>query len=479
MFLAAVKMYSVSGQASQLLYYMNLPQNHMMNPAMRPSNSLYIGLPALSGINVTVNNNFINPSDIFIKSASSDSIITFLHPEYDVDKFISGLKSKNSISPQLALQLFGLGFNIGQKGYAFLDVTDRIEGNVVIPADLITLMLKGNEGFAGSSIDLSSLRLDMKYFREFGFGYSQSYNRLRLGVRAKLLFGITSFNTVNRGLSIGIDENYNHNLSADLGFNISAPVNVYTDDKNNIDSVVFDDSRFESGRGIREFLLSAQNLGLGLDLGAVYDLTDEIRLSASFTDLGFIRWKKDITNMKAEESFRFSGLSMVDVLKGDKTFEEVGDEMLDSLKNSLVVSHTADPFSTWLPVGITVGGSYMLTRDVSFGVLSYSRIIGKQFREALTLSANVNLGNSFSTSLGYTLENHRADNLGAGLAFRLGVFQFYAVADRIPLSWTRFTGDNSFILPSSINTVNIRLGFNLVFGNKVNRKTDLPMIDVH
>jgi len=39
-------------------------------------------------------------------------------------------------------------------------------------------------------------------------------------------------------------------------------------------------------------------MGLGMDIGATYDLTDRIVLSASLTDLGFIRWNKDVTNLK-------------------------------------------------------------------------------------------------------------------------------------------------------------------------------------
>jgi len=48
--LLAVFFADVSAQNSQVLYYMNLPQNHMLNPALRPSNSVYIGLPVVSGI---------------------------------------------------------------------------------------------------------------------------------------------------------------------------------------------------------------------------------------------------------------------------------------------------------------------------------------------------------------------------------------------------------------------------------------------
>ena len=76
---------------------------------------------------------------------------------------------------------------------------------------------------------------------------------------------------------------------------------------------------------------------------------------------------------------------MLDVVNGTKTIDELGQEMLDSLKNSLIVSDSKVPFTTFLPVGVTLGGSYSLTKSFSAGLLSYSRIIGKQFRESLTL----------------------------------------------------------------------------------------------
>ena len=62
-------------------------------------------------------------------------------------------------------------------------------------------------------------------------------------------------------------------------------------------------------------------MGLGLDIGATYDLTDRIVVSAAITDLGFIRWKKDVTNLKANNQFEFSGLNMLDFFNGTKTFD--------------------------------------------------------------------------------------------------------------------------------------------------------------
>jgi hypothetical protein len=114
-------------------------------------------------------------------------------------------------------------------------------------------------------------------------------------------------------------------------------------------------------------------------------------------------------------------------------------------------------------------------------------------QQSVTLSANLNLGNSLSTSICYTAENRRFDNLGAGLSFRAGIFQFYVLTDRIPLMWNVIKGDittndligsgthtepYSFPLPATWNTFNLRLGLNLVFGNKNKQKQDMPMVTV-
>ena len=433
-----------SAQNSQLMYFMNIPQNHLMNPALRPSNSVYIGLPALSGINLNINNNFVNFSDVFIKGQPKDSIISFLHPDYNVDKFLAKIKPRNFMESESTIQLLGIGFSVGRDGYVFFDINERFDENIVLPGDLFKLALKGNEVFAGSRIDLSSLRADMKYYHEFGLGYSRNItDKLRVGVKGKLLFGIASAAINNKSLGITVNSDYSHVFDANLDLNVSGPVNVYMDSNHNIDSVVFDDSRFNNSSGIRDFISGKKNTGLGLDIGATYDLTDRIILSASITDLGFIRWKKDVTRLSADNQFIFNGLDMVDFFNGTKTIDEIGQEMVDSLKNAFVITKSKTAFTTFLPFGISLGGSYNITNKFSLGFLSYSRIISKQLREAITLSANINLGNALSASIGYTAANHQYDNLGAALAFRAGVAQFYLVSDRIPVRWDKIKNENS------------------------------------
>ena len=479
-FLAILSPLVLMAQNSQVLYFMNLPQARMANPATRPSSSVYIGLPAVSGLNININNNFFNFSDVFVKKAGSDSVYTFLHPDFDADDFLSAVSDKNFIEPQFSVQLLGIGFKAGSSGYFFLDVNERAEANIVIPGDLLRLALKGNEQFAGSSLNLSTLRGDIKYYREAGLGYSVDINeRLRVGVKAKFLMGMAAASVVNNSLALRIGDDYSHTIDADLKVNISAPVKIEKDEDGDISSVEFDDTVFDETDKAVAYATGFDNPGFSFDLGATYKFSDRLTFSAAITDLGFIKWKRDVTNLMAESSFEFSGFDLTDVIDETRTFDEVADEMLDSLANSFVISDTKKAFSTSLPLGISAGASWNLTKSFNVGLLSYTRIIGEQIRQSLTVSGNLNVGNALMATLAYTAANNRYDNLGAGFSLRAGIFQFYMLADRIPLTWNKIISDGSaFPVPESWNTLNLRFGMNFVFGNRVKTKHDNPIIEV-
>jgi hypothetical protein len=470
-----------TAQNSQVLYFMNLPQRHLLNPALTPTNSVYIGLPVLSGINLNVNNNFFNFSDVFIKGVVADSLVTFLHPGYDPTKFLAKIKDINSIEPEVQLQLFSLGFRAGKDLYIYFDVNERVDANVALPGDILRLMLAGNEQFLGSSIDLSSLRGDLMSYTEIGLGFSKNFtSKLRLGIKPKMLLGIASASIKNNSFGISVNDDYTHTLNADLMVNFSAPVTVKITGQNNLDTIYMDDSRFNTGKDILDYLLSTKNIGLGVDIGGEYSFSDKFKISAAVTDIGYINWKRDISNISARSTDTISGINMMDVYNGTMTFEEFGKETLDELKKSFYLTKDSTPFTTTLPFGVTLGGSYNLTKSVSVGLLSYTKFIGKQYKEALTLSANVNFGNAFSTTLAYTAMNSRYDNIGFGMSFRTGWFQFYLLADRIPVTWNKIKTDSktTIPLPESWNTVQARLGMNLCFGNKLKKKNDKPMVIV-
>jgi hypothetical protein len=473
---------SISAQNSQVLYYMNLPQNHLLNPAMRPSNSLYIGLPVISGINMNINNNFFKFSDVFKNSPTSDSVYTFLNPKSNISDFINKIQDKNSIEPEMSIQTFGLGFNAGKDLYVFFDINERLDANGVIPGDIFKFALLGNAQFQGGQIDLSSFRADVKYYREIGLGFSKNItNKLRIGVKGKILSGIATASIDNKLFGISISDTYTHTIDVDLVANLSAPLTITKNSGNDITGVNFDDSALKNANGIADFVRGKKNTGLGLDIGATYSVTPKFVVSAAITDVGYIKWKKSVNNIEVKGHYVFNGIDLHSIFNETTPIGNInpGQSILDSLKKDFKVTNSKNVFTTYLPFGITLGGSYNLTKAVSVGILSYSRVIGKQVRESLTASANLNMGNAFSTSFTYTIANHQFDNLGAGIAFRPGIFQFYLLADRIPITWNKIKSGNSTIpIPTSVNTINLRLGMNIAFGNKAKQKLDKPMLKV-
>jgi hypothetical protein len=448
---------------------MNLPQNHLLNPALRPANSLYIGLPVLTGVNLNITNNFFNFSDIFSEGLKiSETTIPFLSPDFDRDKFLSKIKELNYIDPKVSAQLFGLGFNVGKGLYVFLDINDNAEVNLVAPRDLLRLAFLGNQEFKGQTFDMSSTGADFNYYHEIGIGASKNITpKLRIGAKGKLLLGVTAGSLHATTLDLKVNNDYTNTLNADASFDMSAPV-IFPG--NDIDSAKFDDARFETSNGIVKFLTNTKNAGFGLDLGAEYSITDKFVVSAAITDIGFIKWKTDVTNIKARSNIELSGLDFEDIYEGNASIDDIISHMSDSLSRALFIAGDPKPFTTKLPLGTVLGGKYVLNNKFSFGILSYSRFMGHQVKEALTVSANMNIGSVVSTSLTYTACNSSYNNLGFGLALRALIAQFYFLVDRIPLSWKKAgTGEDSITLPANWNTIHTRFGMNLVFGNKTNK----------
>lgn len=476
MLLLAVMISDAAAQYSQSLYFMNLPQRSALNPALRQTSRLYIGLPALSGLTVNLDNNFINMSDLFIDGVISDSTVSFLEPGEHLDRLIDGLKDKNSIELQAAVQLFGLGFSVGKDLWVSLDLTERAEGNFVLPGDLIRLGIRGNEGYTGQTIDLSSLRTDAKYYHEIGVGISKNItDRMRLGVRGKILFGVAAATLDNNDLRLRVNEDNTHTLFADMSFSMSGPVYAVMNPDGTLDSVSIDDSRFESTKQTISLLTNTGNPGFGLDFGIEYRITDRLSVSGAITDLGFIRWRTDRTTLFTKTQFEFNGLTMQDVYDESLDFGELINWTLDSLQNTFYKKADSNPFVTYLSPGVTAAASYSPVKAFTFGVLSHTRFIGRQVRESVTLSANMNLLNALSATCSYTAVNHRYDNLGAGIALRGGWMQLYAMVDNIPIRWTKVSsGNDSFAVPEDWNTIHARVGMNILFGNKAkNKSSDL------
>lgn len=469
---------NVIAQSGQVLYFMNLPQRNSLNPALQPGGRSYVGFPVISDFSIRIDNNFLSFSDLFRNGVISDSTFTFLQEGKELNSFLSGLQKRNYLEPQIGIQLFGLAFTIGKDLRITFDINERIDGNFVLPEDAIRLGIEGPLNYMGKDLDFSSLRADMLYYHEIGIGASKNItDKLRVGGRLMILGGVAAGYLENNGLTLKVNDDNTETVNADIALNVSAPVTFYKDEADGlIHDAYFNDEVFADANSSFSYLGGMGNTGLGADLGAEYRFNDMLAVSAAITDLGFIKWKRDRSTINIKKEFLLNGLTMQDVYDESLSFGELMNWTIDSLQNAMELVDPAEPFITYLPACVTTAVSFSPVKFFSAGILSQTRFKDKQVHESLTLSGNINIGNTFSTTLAYTIANHRYDNLGFGIAVRGGFAQFFAVVDNIPLKWAPVTsGESSFRIPENWYTLHARVGFNFVFGNKEREEILPPM----
>ena len=478
--------FHLSGQENQTLYYMGLPQSRLMNPALQGSCGFYLGLPGLSSVYFNYSNNSFSPDDFIFKGTGeyADSLITILHPSYNIDDFLDKLPERLYFSPETHVQLFAFGFRSGETYFTF-DITEKANFFLALPKDFMTLAFHGNSAFVGGTADFSDLTFDITEYRQYGVSLSKKIsNNLNVGAKGKVLFGKANFSLKNADLGISIDEGngFPHTLFSDISLNVSAPITVTTDSAGFIEDLDISDE-MDTDDGILDFVFNVGNVGFAVDLGAVYNIGDYFTLSASVVDLGYINWKQDVYNFVSKGTYSFEGIdasSEFDV-NDNSDFGDVAEAMLDTISDIFKPLSQEEAYITMLPTKIYLGGTFNVSEKLNLGLLSRSQIYKGKIQQALTISANTNLGNALITTVSYTMSNNSYNNLGVGFSFRGGPFQFYFVSDHIPVTFNKLQFEDngnvtSFPFPTDLNRINIRFGLNFVFGCNPKRFKDKPLL---
>ncbi|MDZ7739109.1 MAG: DUF5723 family protein [Bacteroidales bacterium] len=461
-------------QHIQTQYFLNIPQSSQLNPAFRPGAKVYIGLPAISDIYFGMSNNLLNVGNIFQPMEGSDSIMTILHPDYDRDRFFRSIGNKAFMSGEVNVQLLGVGFVVADDWWLDIGLTAKGMGRSRLPVDLFTLALEGNEGFTGSSADLSGMGMQAQAYLQTHIGLSRNItDRLRVGGRLKLMQGALSASLIAEELELEVHDDYSHTLNSVVELRLGGPFDVTLDEDGFIDDILF-----RENAGFGEIGPSFKNFGMGIDIGAEYMLMDNLHLSASLIDLGYMKWGRESFVFRATNNFTFDGFDVSDAITGDRDMDLILEEFGDSLLNTFEFSSSEEGYTTGLPAKLYLAASYQPLDFLSLGVLSRTTM-GMGVRESLTLSGTLLAGDVLSTSLSYTMTNRSFNNFGFGLGVRGGPMQFYMVIDQIPASWIKFTGDNgadSFAIPQRLDYMNLRFGLNLLFGRAKKRMADTPML---
>jgi len=484
-------------QQDNTLYFMNrVPQVNLANPAngyeckvnvygilmpvfgqLPPPMSINLGHTGFSlkkafkkGDILTVDADSSGPGNTI---NTSDSLVP------DFDYLLKAMRPINYITGDIQILLLGGGFKY-EDWYFSVGLTEKINFSLGYPKDLIGLIWKGNGAYIDEPARFSGLGMNFTHYREFLTGVQRKMNdKLKLGANVKWLFGKSNVYTRKSDIRLHTDPNtFDLQMISDLEINASLPEPIYIDYSDgsgiadslsfnlwNRDSLAVGDSTSNISPSEilnSKYFLNRKNFGLGLDLGAIYQITDKIEVQASIIDIGFIRWKANTYSFKQNGNYTYTGVDFPPYLNKNNNIDSIIKAWGDSVYSNFMVTHNQKAYNSFLPTKIYIGGTYKYNDFVNFGLLTRTEIYQRSLHPSFTLSVNTNFYKWLSATFTYSMINRYWMNMGLGIAAKASFMQFYIITDNF--FGIRSEASTGIPLPYSARNVNFRFGCNLIFG---------------
>lgn len=446
----------LQAQPNTIFFMDGIHQSNRINPAYQNPCNGFVGLPVFSGTYVDVANTGFAFNDLFRNGTGirKDSLV------FDFKNLKSKLGKSNYLKANFEIPLVNFGF-WAQNTYVTFSITNITKGRIQYPGNLIKLV-DGNGGYIGEDNPLEIEKFGPNFinYNEYAIGLSKRItHRLILGGKFKFLSGTASFESRKSDIKIYTGQDWDYiRLATDMKFNFSGPATVTTDAQGMIDEIEVNDFETSQVTGVK-------NPGMAFDFGGSYILNDRINLFASFTDLGFITWKNNTTNISQKGSFTFSGLTL-DSLNAESDYDEI-EELVDSISDFFTFNESGSKYTTFMNTNVYVGGTFELDPNLKLGLLSRTFFYDRKVHQGVTLSANAKAGKWFSATLAYTMMNRAYNNLGIGASIKAGPVQFYFVTDNL----------NFALNYKKAKALAVQFGLNLYFG--CGKRQNNSMINDH
>lgn len=423
--------YQVISQSNLGFFHLKnaTPQNTNYNAAVFPKSRVFVSLPGLSGLNLSLNNSF-GLSDAF--TTTGDSTL------FDVDRLLSNQKDNAFLNASMTLTDFMVGVRINENNFFTVFVNDRLDGTLFYPMEMLNFLWQGNAAYVGENFVADDFTYDLTYYREWGVGYGRSLNIMgfntNIGVRLKYLNGLFH-SSIEDNLGVNIltrEQDYSLEIGFQEGVIRSAGINILDDG--------VDQSNYQ-------YLIFNQNSGFGVDLAVNLDVNDKLSVGIGANDLGFISWKErtEITSLSGV-SFTFEGLDLDNI-------DQFGQALQDSL-DALEIDTVAGSFNTSLNSNTFLTGSYRVIDNgyVQASLVNY--FTQGHVTTAFGIGYLQEVNHWLAASLTASAASQRGADLGAALMLRGGFFQFYTAVENII---------NTGNIPKA-KGVSVRFGINFLFG---------------
>ena len=335
------------------------------------------------------------------------------------------------------------------------------------PRDLAILFWEGNRDYIDYEFDLGEVNTTGELLTVYHFGMNKELNnKWTVGARAKIYSSIMNFrSTSNSGTFVtrvaGDDSPniYEHTVqNADVTVNTSGIADL--------------DEGSVGGKLIGRAFLGG-NLGVGVDLGATYEINERWTASGSVLDLGAVFHTRNVESYRARGTYTLDGIELLfpPLSEGEPTFPYY-DDLEEEIENEIPVDTLTSSYTQMRPVKLNLGLGYSfgkaigggdecdcrsrgggVDREQEVGIQLYGISRPKSIQTAATLYYYRRLFDWLSGKVTYTADPYSFTNLGLGVSSQFGRFNFYLAADNL-LRYNNL---------AKAKSVSLQLGFNIIF----------------
>ena len=491
-FMMLVCTLSANAQFLRTSYFMEgTHYRQQLNPALTPTKG-YFNLPVIGAVNATVGSTSLGYQDIIDIIDDGDDF-------YTKPDFMNRLKDNNKLNVNFSTEILSAGWYKGKNFWSF-NIGLRTDIGANLTKNMFTFlneMETVEENWRNSNYDISGQQLNINVYTEIGLGLSRQINsRLTVGARVKALLGIGNMelklNRVAMSANLPSDQQINQWSSEsywnsmtpsqaaqaaqelkDKFNNYHANLTVGAELKSSFKGLELQEEEgkdyvtdfdFDSGK------LGIAGYGFGIDLGASYKILDNLTVSASVLDLGFISWSKSSTKIASAnpDPIDIKGstyANMVDpnnpntVMNAVNQLQNDAQGYMDRVTNGdvldydmlqLEVSDAKESRKSRLASTLVLGAEYgFFNNKLAVGVLSTTRFVQPDALTELTFSANYRPKSWFNVALSYSAIQSAGKSFGLGL--KLG-----------PL----FVGTDYMFLGKNSNSVNGFVGVSIPLGGR-------------
>ena len=459
-FILAFSLTAAIGQNKQLLYgFEEILQSLLANPGALVPQKKHFGIPFLSQLHINGGASGVTVYDIFGETGEDINS--------KIRRKIFEMDNTDFFTTTQQLEILNFGWRANNEIYFSGGVYQEFDFITYFPRDLAILAWEGNQQYLDYGFDLGEVSATADLLTVYHFGANKKLGKkLTAGMRLKVYSSMLSArSTNNRGtFTTTIAENslniYEHRID-------NADITVHTSGIASLDGMQGSEVPGEIiGRAF-----FGGNLGLGVDLGATYDVTDNIQASASILDLGAIFHSKDAETYQARGSYTLNGIQLIfpPLDEGEPTFPYY-DDLEDEIEREIPIDTINSGYTQLRPVkmnasvkysfGRLTGGSGEcdctnmgagLTRAQAVGIQFYSIMRPKGPQMAGTLFYYRRIWDFLSAKATYTADSFSFSNVGLAVAADIGKFNFYIAADNL-LKYGNL---------AKAKSVSLQLGFNI------------------